>query len=385
MKLVVDENIPFGLEAFGTLGNVSLTAGPAINAKVIQDASILVVRSITKVDENLLRGSRIQFVGTATTGDDHVDLEYLIASKILFASAAGTNANSVAEYVITAILLTAFRKNMYLEGKTLGIIGVGHIGKLLAEKAQALGMETILNDPPLERKTGGSDFRSFHEACEADFISLHVPLTNKGQDPTYHLFDQSVFSKLHPDTVLINTSRGGVIDNKALFQDMTQKHLAKPILDVWEAEPTLNWDLLPHVEIGTPHIAGYALDGKIRGTSMIYEAVCASLGTPASWYPPRNVPLNETQTIEMDAEGKSEIEILSALTRQVCNLDHDHSQMQRLLEIPEEDRPDAFEQLRRLYPTRREFQNTCVAIKNSSKQLNDQIKGIGFILRLSSG
>lgn len=380
MKLVVDENIPLALEAFGTLGAVSLIAGSAIDSKAIQEASILVVRSITEIDEKLLQGSSVQFVGTATTGTDHIDLEYLKDNKILFASAAGANATSVAEYVITALLLTALRKNIGLRGKTLGIIGVGHIGVLLTKKAQALGMETILNDPPLKRKTGESHFRSFQETCDADFISLHVPLTNEGRDATHHLFDQSVLLKLHPETVLINTSRGEIVDNKALLQAMAQNKLAKPILDVWETEPELNWALLPQVEIGTSHIAGYALNGKLRATTIIYEAICTSLGTTPSWHPDRDHPVSETQTIEISAEGKSEIEVLSALTLESCNLERDHAQMQRLLNLPEGERPEAFEQIRQHYPMRREFQNICSSIKNAPPGLMQRIVEIGFKL-----
>ncbi|NOY83717.1 MAG: 4-phosphoerythronate dehydrogenase, partial [Nitrospirae bacterium] len=283
MKIVVDENIPFAQEAFGRLGEVLALSGRAISCEMIQDATILVVRSVTPVNAALLQGSAVQFVGTATAGCDHIDQDYLRHNKILFASAAGSNANSVAEYVISALFLRASKRREVLRGKTLGIIGVGHVGSLLKLKAEAIGMIPILNDPPLQRESGKSEYRSLQETCEADFISLHVPLNDVGEDSTRNLLNEDRLRRINPKTVIINTARGEVIDPVPFLNQLEKKQLARPILDVWSNEPSINWALLEKVEIGTPHIAGYSLDGKVAGVQMVYESACAALGVMPSW------------------------------------------------------------------------------------------------------
>jgi len=377
LKIVVDENIPYGKEVFGNLGSVSLIPGRGINSKSIHDATILIVRSVTKVNANLLRNSHVKFVGSATSGVDHVDQEYLRQNDILFSSASGENSNSVAEYVMVALLTRTSQKGISLRGKKLGIIGVGSIGRLVEKKATAIGMEIILNDPPLKRKTGESRYQSLQKTCDADFVTLHVPLIREGSDATYHLFNEKTISGLNPDTVVINTSRGEVIDNEALLQAILKQRLKKPVLDVWEGEPDINWDLLKHVETGTPHIAGYALEGKIKGTLFIYQSVCACLGLPPSCHlQPAALP--ETQTIRINAAGRDEREILSDAATQVYNLAGDGIRLRKLLDLPLQARPAAFDQLRRQYPRRREFHSTTVSLRNGSPQLSDQLIGLGF-------
>lgn len=377
MKIVIDENIPFAREAFGKLGSVVALPGQAISPEVIREASVLVVRSITSVDATLLQGSTVQFVGTATAGCDHIDQEYLKKNKILFASAAGANANSVAEYVISALFLHAQKKEEPLRGKTLGIVGVGHVGQLLARKAVAIGMIPILNDPPLQRRTSKSDYRSFREACKADFISLHVPLSNEGKDATRHLLNEKTLRALSPQTVVINTSRGEVIDHPAFFKQIAARQLAPPILDVWADEPAINWDFLQDVEIGTPHIAGYALDGKVAGTRMIYETVCAALGVMPAW-PTQSLPLAVPRKIQIDATAGDELTILGNLCRQAYDLSSDVSRFMALLDLPVASRPAAFERLRKTYPTRREFQTLSLVIPKAQTNLLHQISGLGF-------
>ncbi|NQT84941.1 4-phosphoerythronate dehydrogenase, partial [bacterium] len=216
MKIVADENIPYVKEAFGSLGDVIPLPGRKIAPASVVDAEILLVRSITEVNASLLEGSRVRFVGTATIGTDHVDEEYLHSRGIAFASAPGSNANSVAEYVVAALLTTARRKNFPLKGKTIGVIGVGNCGSRVAKKAEALGMRVLLNDPPLWRQTGNKRFRPLEELFSADILTLHVPLTYEGIDATYHLVDEAFLSKLRPECILMNTSRGPVVDNLAL-------------------------------------------------------------------------------------------------------------------------------------------------------------------------
>lgn len=379
MKIVVDENIPFAQETFGALGEVRLVSGRMINAELIRDAEILVLRSITKVDEHLLRGSRVQFVGTATTGTDHIDQAYLKSQNILFASAAGSNADSVVEYVITALLLNAQKNGRALKGRSLGIVGVGNIGTRLAKKAKILGLEVVLNDPPRQRESDSGSYRSLQEACTCDFISLHVPLTREDCDATFHLFDSKRLASLNPETLLINSSRGEVVDNTALLKAIRREGLAAPILDVWENEPDINWDLLPKLEIGSPHIAGYAIDGKIKATRLIYEALCAALGTsPTAKIQPLSVV--QAERIQVDAAGRNEVDILSDCCSQVYDLRADHRRLQALLGLAISDRPAAFDRLRKEYPVRREFQSAEVILQNGTPRLIKQIAGLGFCI-----
>lgn len=377
MKIVIDENIPFGKEAFGALAEVVSLPGRAIEPKVLRDAEVLVVRSVTNVDAALLQHSAVQFVGTATAGCDHIDRDYLEKNHILFASAEGANANSVAEYVVAALLMRARETGTPLRGLSLGIIGVGHIGTRVAKKAAALGMDILLNDPPLRRKTGLACYKSFREACEADFITLHVPLILEGPDATRHLFDETAIAALSPETVVINTSRGEVVDNAAFLRAVIRERLPAPIFDVWENEPAINWAFLRQAGIFTPHIAGYSLDGKIAGTRQIYETFCAALGVPPTWTP-RDSALPGAPLIPLDAANRDDLDILSDLTAQAYDLRGDVKRFEAVLALPFEARPEAFDQLRKTYPPRREFQSAQLTVRHAAPTLLSQISGLGF-------
>jgi len=242
LKIIVDENIVFGEEAFSKFGEVRLLPGRNLNNQILKDAEILIVRSITKVDEELLMNTRIKFVGTATTGNDHVDQKYLSEKSIFFADAKGCNADSVTEYVFTTLMKIASEKNITLKNKTFSVVGVGNIGSIVVKLAESFGMHVLKNDPPLERAGNETDFVSLDEALQADIISLHVPLTKDGIDKTYHLLNSENLKRLREDSILINTSRGEVVDNKALLETIRSRKL-KVILDVWENEPNINKEL----------------------------------------------------------------------------------------------------------------------------------------------
>ena len=201
MKIIADKNIPQVEHAFGHLGDLQTVPKDEIMASKIKDAEILLVRSEVKVNEALLQRSKVRFVATPTAGIDHIDLDYLRRRDIGFASAPGCNSNSVAEYITAALLLLANRKRIDLAGKMIGIVGVGHVGSKVALKAEALGMNVLLCDPPLRRKTGNSKYLPLDELMGADFITLHVPLTKSGQDTTYHLFDEARIKKMKPGSI----------------------------------------------------------------------------------------------------------------------------------------------------------------------------------------
>ena len=362
LNIVADENIPYVQDAFGALGTVTLVSGRDIEPSTIKDAQVLLVRSITKVNRELLENSPIKFLGTATAGLDHVDCEYLRTNGIAFASAQGGNANSVAEYVAAALLILSRGKDMNLAGKSIGIIGVGNIGRLVKIKAEALGMIVVLNDPPLAQKGGAKTYRPLEEALGCDVVTLHVPLTFEGPFRTYHLFDHTTFTHLNPTAVLINTSRGEVVDTQALYGRLKKKTLGATVLDVWESEPNINWDLFKLVNLGTPHIAGYSQDGKAQGTFLIYQALCQHLGIIPSWSPSQSLPIPAWPRVEIETKGKTLEQALGDLTTKIYSLEADHIRMAELLQLPPEKRPMEFDRLRKHYPIRREFQNTRVKL-----------------------
>jgi len=381
VKIVADQNIPFVKECFSSLGEVYVCSGRQITPEVVRDADLLLVRSITPVNEALLAGSRVRFVATATIGTDHVDTDYLQRAQIAFASAPGSNANSVAEYVAAALLLIAKRRRFTLEGKRIGIIGVGNVGSRVDVKCRALGMETVLNDPPLARITGDRKYRPLEEALACDIITLHTPLTEDGPDATYHLADEIFFSALRKGAVFLNTARGGVMETAALKKAMETGKTSAVILDVWENEPTPDPWLVRHVDISTPHIAGYSFDGKVNGLLMIYRAACKFLNvepqhTEKDFLPPPAVPQIEI-TPEQIQSAAEEV-LLHEIVQQVYPIGRDDFNMREILQVPAEQQGAFFDRLRRDYPVRREFQNTLVKLPKGADTLAAKLAGIGF-------
>ncbi|MBA3581307.1 MAG: 4-phosphoerythronate dehydrogenase [Gammaproteobacteria bacterium] len=289
MKIIADENIAEVKQAFASLGDVHLKAGRTINAVDVENADILLVRSVTPVNAALLKNSKVRFVASATIGTDHVDLDYLAAQGIGFAHAPGCNANAVAEYVLSA--LCHVLQSSEIQKTTIGIIGNGNVGSRLAEKLNILGWQYKLNDPFLAAQDNNAQYVSLDEIIETcDVISLHVPLTHAGLYPTQHLFNAARINKLKSKTVLINTARGAVIDNEALNIRLQKHNDLRVVLDVWEHEPHIAAELLSKVKLATPHIAGYSVEGKLRGTEQIYHAAwqycMASTSLPPAWYKP---------------------------------------------------------------------------------------------------
>ncbi len=382
MQFVVDEEIPLGREAFSHLGSVTLLPGRAMTREALREAHALIVRSVTKVDATLLADTDVQFVGTATTGVEHIDREYLAARDIGFAAALGCNANAVAEYVLTALLVTAHTKGLVLSGKTMGIIGVGRIGSLVAAKAPALGLRTLLHDPPLARATGDRRYRPLSEILQADFVTLHVPLTLDGPDATFHLIGADELAHMATSSILINTARGEVVDNDALLEALTGRTVGGAVMDVWEREPSIHWDLLNHVTLGTPHVAGYSSDAKINGTVMLYHAYCRFWGMKPAWTPPPDLPATlgpgTLPHVAVDATGKDFQSLAHEMVTTLHDLPGDHARMRDLLAIPEPLRPAAFDQLRKDYPHRREFAVSPISIKGGDRNLFARLQALGI-------
>jgi len=400
MKIIADENIPFVKDCFASIGDVQTLSGRQITPGAVADADILLVRSITPVNEKLLAKSKVKFVATATIGFEHVDVDYLKNRGIGFASAPGSNANSVADYIVAALLSAAQKHKITLESKSIGVVGVGNVGSKVAKKCAALGMKVKLNDPPLERYIshrehrghreldnalarieeylGGVEFAPIGELMGCDFITLHTPLTYEGQDKTYHLADEKFFASLKPGCVFINTCRGAVHNTAALKAAINNKKLSAVILDVWESEPNIDCDLLRMVDISTPHIAGYSLDGKIAGMIMIYNAACEHFGIKPKYEVKDFLPKPAVAEIRISNVAGDEQQILHETVQQVYCINRDDFNTREIAMVEPGKRGKFFDDLRKNYPVRREFQNTIIILKQSRPALADAIKGIGF-------
>jgi erythronate-4-phosphate dehydrogenase len=378
MKIVADGNIPFVAKCFSSLGEVKVVEGRQITPETVRDADILLVRSITRVGAELLSGSKVRFVGTATIGFDHIDIDFMRENNVGFASAPGSNANSAAEYVIAALLEIGQRDDIDLEDRSIGIIGAGNVGGRVAQKAAALGMKVYLNDPPLHRQTGDRKYLAIEELFDCDFITFHTPLTFEGIDKTFHLADEKFFKSLKERCVFFNTSRGGVVDSAALKAAIRSGRLRAVVLDVWENEPKIDAELLRMVDIGTPHIAGYSLDGKVAGMIMIYKAACKYFGLEATYGIEDFLPEPTIRQLRIDPKRGREQDVLAGAVQKVYDIRRDDARLRWILERPAEKRGEFFDSLRKNYPVRREFHNTLIVLEEPYKTVAEKLAGIGF-------
>ena len=375
MKIVADENIPCVQQAFASLGEVSLLPGRELQAGQVHDADILLVRSVTRVDASLLKGSSVRFVGSATIGFDHVDRDYLQQQGIGFATAPGSNATSAAEYVVSSLMVLSEQQGFGLAGKTVGIIGCGNVGSRVRRKLSALGMQCRVNDPPLQAGGGHDDFVALDEVLQADIVTVHVPLTKTGRHPTFHLVNEAFLERLQPGAIFINTSRGAVADNRALDALLASRDDLSVVLDVWEGEPSISTSLLRQVDLGTPHIAGYSYDGKLRGTDMIYRAACEYFALPVSWQVADELP--QLATIDMRSREAGNA-LVNAMVLGAYDVRQDDARLRATLSLPAAERASAFDRLRKDYPVRREFTESTVLLDESAGETGALLSGLGF-------
>jgi len=378
MKIVADANIPFVKECFSSIGEVTTIGGREMTPWNVADADILLVRSITPVGVDLLAGSKVRFVGTATIGFDHIDLGFLESNNIGFASAPGSNANSAAEYVIAGLLDIGQKYAIDLDGRSIGIIGVGNVGSRVAKKCAAMGMDVYLNDPPLQRQTGDVKYLPLEKLYDCDFITFHTPLAFEGRDKTYHLADEKFFKSLKHRCVFVNASRGGVVDSSSLKSAIKSGRLRAVALDVWENEPDIDIELLKMIDIGTPHIAGYSLDGKIAGLIMIYQAACEYFSLEPKYDMEDFLPEPSVSEFKVNQNVTNEQDALLSAVQKIYRIDKDDARLRRVLDKPAEDRGKYFDGLRKNYHVRREFQNTSVILKDTNSKLAGKLVGIGF-------
>lgn len=374
--IVADQEIPLIARAFAGAAEVRLLDGRAIDPPAIRQADALLVRSVTRVDAALLKGSAVRFVGSATSGVDHIDRAWLASAGIRFAHAPGSNARPVAEYALAGLFAMARRRGFDLRDKTVGIIGCGHTGSRLARFLTALGVPCLQNDPPLARRCAGGAYVALEAMPAADIISLHVPLNDAGADKTRRLINARFLSRLKRDVILLNTARGAVIDEAALIRFRRQNPRASLILDVWQDEPQINPALLAETAIATPHIAGYSRGAKIRAAQMLLTALAEFSGHEAATTDPD--PLQK-HSLEL-APGAGPDMIAEAVTR-AYDVAGDGGLLGGLAGLAGRQRGAYFDRARKHYPPRREFGDYIIQARGMAPDTAARLGKLGFAVR----
>lgn len=376
MLIVADENIPLLDAFFEGFGEIRRVPGRSIDRATVEQADVLLVRSVTNVNRGLLEGSKVRFVGTCTIGTDHLDLDYFQQAGITWSSAPGCNARGVVDYVLGSLLTLAEIEGADLTRRTYGVVGAGEVGGRLVKVLQGLGWNVLVCDPPRQAAEGG-DFVSLEQIIEqCDVISLHTPLKKHGAGSTWHLFDQNRLNQLKPGAWLINASRGPVVDNAALCEVLLQREDLQAVLDVWEGEPEVDVALAELCVLATPHIAGYSLDGKQRGTAQIYQAYCDFLGQPAQVRLSDLLPAPWLSQVTLNGESDPAW-ALAMLCRGVYDPRRDDADFRRSLVGSVSEQRAAFDALRKNYPSRREIDGLQVRIEGDSPELLKIVAALG--------
>ncbi len=373
MRIVVDAKIPFLKGILDPVAEVVYADPAQITRDLVKNADALIVRTRTRCDARLLEGSSVRFIATATIGYDHIDTAYCESNGIAWTNAEGCNSSSVQQYIASTLMALAHGRGFTLAGKTIGIVGVGNVGKKVERLCRALGMRVLKNDPPRARSEGPSEFVSLDTIVhEADILTFHVPLNMAGEDKTYHLGDRQFLNHLRSPQILINTSRGEVLETGSLTESLRARRIAGCVLDVWEQEPNIDRTLLEFVTLATPHIAGYSVDGKANGTAMSVRALSRhfNLGLD-SWFP-AHIPTPSQTVLNVECTGKKNEQILSELIIATYDVRSDDRRLRAS--------PETFEHQRGAYPLRREFPVYSVTLDHATPETTSLVKEIGFTL-----
>lgn len=360
MKIVCDNKIPFLKGALEPYAEVVYLPGAETTPDIVRDADALITRTRTKCGEALLKGSSVKMIATATIGYDHIDTEWCRQNGIAWTNAPGCNSWSVQQYIGSLLATMAGEFGFDGTGMTLGVIGVGNVGSKVARIASLLGFKVLLNDPPRARREGGDGFVSLDDIiAQSDIITCHVPLQRTGPDATYHLFGRSRLARLGRHQILINSSRGEVVDNQALKEALKEGRIKAASLDVWENEPGIDVELMGLLYTATPHIAGYSLDGKANGTWMSVQAVARALGLPCTDWKVSEIPLPQQPIrFDIDAQGRTPRQVLADAILHTYRIKDDDARLRAC--------PSDFEKQRADYPVRREFPTFTVTVVNDS-------------------
>ncbi|AZE82915.1 Erythronate-4-phosphate dehydrogenase [Pseudomonas orientalis] len=378
MLIVADENIPLLDAFFQGFGEIRRVPGRSIDRATVEQADVLLVRSVTNVNRPLLEGTKVGFVGTCTIGTDHLDLDYFRQAGIQWSSAPGCNARGVVDYVLGSLQTLAEIEGADLTRRTYGIVGAGEVGGRLVQVLKGLGWNVLVCDPPRQIAEDG-DYVSLQQIIEqCDVISLHTPLIKSGNGATWHLFDRQRLEHLKPGTWLINASRGAVVDNAALRDVLLEREDLQAVLDVWEGEPQVDADLADLCVLATPHIAGYSLDGKQRGTAQIYQAFCAHLGQEPVIHLSDLLPQPWLAEVHLHS-STDPAWALATLCRSVYDPRRDDADLRRSLVGTVDDQRKAFDLLRKHYPERREIDGLKVRINGESAVLSNIVTALGAV------
>ncbi len=372
MIIYADENMPYVRDFFADLGEVRLVNGRTLTSEQISDAEVLLVRSVTKVNPQLIAKSpKLKFVGTATIGTDHIDQAYLQQRGIGFSSAPGCNAQSVVEYVLSSIFVLAEKYQWDLQTKTVGVVGVGNIGRLLVKALQALSIRVLCCDP--QRAATEADFPhvEFEQLLpQLDIVSFHVPLVKTGPEATVNLLNAQTLTLLKPDCAVINACRGEVTNNDALLSEALSGHKRALVLDVWGNEPEPDLRLIPHTDIASAHIAGHSIEGKARGTEMLYQALCQQLGLAPRLSLAQVLPQPQISELKINSNfGLLDVQNLSRLLYDVRRDDA----LFRFY-MMQDNKTQGFDWLRKSYPPRREYSS----VRLTGQEVPEFLTTLGF-------
>jgi erythronate-4-phosphate dehydrogenase len=369
--IVIDEHIPFIKGVFEPFARVIYVKGSQIDRNLALKADGLIIRTRTRCDAQLLEGTPVKFIATATIGTDHIDTDFCDRNGIKWHHAPGCNSSSVSQYIASSLVNLALKHRFNLAGKKIGIIGVGHVGSKVAKLAEALGMIPLLNDPPRARDEKAGNFMPLEEVLETcELITLHVPLTTQGYDKTYGLVNSHFIEKLQHKPILINTSRGDVVDTHTVKNALITGEITGYAADVWENEPAVDKEIINLSDIATPHIAGYSVEGKANGTAACVQSASRFFGFGLDpWYP-TSLPNPENQIITIDPTGKSEEQIIIESILSAYDIMRDDTAFREEI--------SAFESLRNFYPVRREFSAFTLSITSINSSLIARLESIGF-------
>lgn len=371
IRIVADDKIPFLQGAFEEVARIRYVSGSKISRSDLMEADALITRTRTHCNEDLLAGTPVRFIATATIGHDHMDTAYFKAQGIDWTNAPGCNSSSVQQYLVSTLLYLIQHRQLKAEKLTLGVVGVGNVGRKVAAAAETLGMRVLLNDPPRKRIEKDPKFLDLDRVLEeADVLSLHVPLNHGGRDNTFEMVDEVFIGKMKKGATLINTSRGVVIREDALLKAMERGDLSDVILDVFPEEPRINPALLEAITLGTPHIAGYSMDGKANGTSMSVQAVSRYFQLGLDNWLPEALPLPSSTELLADASSGKMHEVLWELFRETYDVTEDSRKLKS--------DPEAFEHLRGNYPLRREPSVYSVRLFQGYEEIRTILEKLGF-------
>ncbi len=371
IRIVADDKIPFLKGVLEPYAEVEYYPGAKIDSHTLKSADALITRTRTKANKENLEGSKVKFVATATIGFDHIDTEWLAENSIGWTNAPGCNSTSVMQYIAATLVFLTRKKGFRFKDKTLGVVGVGNVGSKVARMAEVLGFRVLLNDPPREREEGSSSFVSFEKIKEqADIITFHVPLNKEGEDKTLNMGDESFFNSLKKKPVVINSSRGPVINGDALKAAIHHKRVSGAVLDVWNNEPNIDPELVEMLDIVTPHIAGYSLDGKANGTSMSVNAIAKLFDLPLKSWVPQEIPQPDVPVINIDDRELTPQEVFERAIHHTYPIERDDNNLRSNLKN--------FEKLRGDYPVRREFTSYRIILKSGDKNILEQLHKLGF-------